>query len=64
MSCICTVCGIRYRVDLNIPDYLWERISQIRGDSGLLCGLCIMKHIESMSEHDYWNLNKEKNNVG
>lgn len=59
MSCICTQCGIKYRVDLNIPDDLWRHISQVRGDSGLLCGSCIMKHIEQISNYDHWDLNKK-----
>jgi len=56
MSCLCTECGKKYKVDLNIPDYLWQLISKIRQNGGLLCGVCIMDYIEGISNYDSWHL--------
>ena len=50
MSCKCQGCGNRYKVDLLIPDNLWEKIKpegQPKG-SGLLCGHCIVNRLENM----------------
>jgi len=48
MSCTCQGCGKQYRVDLLIPDDLWDKIrppgTPVGG--GLLCGSCIMERIE------------------
>lgn len=49
----CQKCGNRFRVDLNVPDSLWAKIS---ADKNLLCGPCIMAVIESISEFDYYEL--------
>jgi len=60
MSCKCQDCGKPYKVDLNIPDKLWEQIKP-KGkaeDAGLLCGACIMKRIEKISDYDAWYLSK------
>jgi hypothetical protein len=50
MSCTCQKCGHKYKVDVNIPDYLWELIKPpykpIGG--GLMCGKCIIKAIEKL----------------
>jgi len=48
-GCLCQDCGHRYRVDVVVPDALWELIKPAgkpRG-GGLLCGLCIMAKIEA-----------------
>lgn len=52
MSCLCTSCGKKYKVDLNIPDNLWYDISAFRQNPGLLCGSCIMYFIEKISNYD------------
>jgi hypothetical protein len=60
MSCKCQECGKQYKVDLDIPDELWEKIqpkNKPKG-AGLLCGSCIMKKIEEISDYDYWYLKK------
>ena len=60
MSCKCQKCGRQYKVDLLIPDELWEKIkprNKLPG-TGLLCGSCIMEKIESMNNYDAWYLNK------
>ena len=48
MSCICQSCEKPYKVDIIVPDDLWERIKPIGKSKGggLLCGSCIMKKIE------------------
>lgn len=56
--CTCQRCGKKYKVDLFIPDDLWE---QIKPDDkpkggGLLCGSCIMDKLESFNKYDYWFL--------
>lgn len=53
MSCTCQHCGGRYRVDLIVPDHIWEKIKppgKPEG-AGLLCGVCIMKKIEDFGEY-------------
>ncbi len=53
MSCKCQGCGKPYKVDLLVPDDLWERIKP-EGKSmgaGLLCGQCIMGRIEVLNEY-------------
>ena len=60
MSCRCQDCGKQYKVDLIIPNELWQQIKpkeKLPG-SGLLCGACIMDRIEKMSSYDYWYLEK------
>lgn len=60
MSCKCQGCGKQYKVDIIVPDDLWEIIKP-KGKpvgSGLLCGGCIMKKIEEQNEYDGWILTK------
>jgi hypothetical protein len=50
MCCTCQGCGIGFKVDLLVPDALWE---QIKPDgkapgAGLLCGHCILNRIEAL----------------
>ena len=61
MACKCQNCGEQYKVDLIIPDKLWNKIKPENKpeDAGLLCGSCIMKRIEKTSDHDCWLLTKE-----
>jgi len=60
MSCTCQGCGKQYKVDLVIPDELWEQIKPNGKPvgAGLLCGACIMNRIEKISDYDYWYLRK------
>ena len=55
MSCRCQDCGKQYKVDLNIPDELWKKITK---KENLLCGSCIMIRIEKINDYDYWFLVK------
>lgn len=60
MSCKCQECGKQYRVDLMVPDKLWNKIrpEDKPEGAGLLCGSCVMKKIEEISDYDYWFLVK------
>jgi len=53
MACICQQCGKKYRIDLVIPDNIWEKIKPINKPkgSGLLCGMCIMNKLESFNKY-------------
>lgn len=61
-GCTCQKCGNKYKVDLIIPDALWEIISpkKVEGfkGGGLLCGSCIMQKIEEISDFDAYRLEK------
>ena len=54
MSCTCQECGKKYKVDLLIPDELWEKIKPDKKPygAGLLCGMCIMRRIECLNKYD------------
>lgn len=60
MSCRCQECGKLYKVDLIIPDNLWEIIKPKGKDTGagLLCGSCIMKKIEALGNYDALHVTK------
>lgn len=45
-GCTCKDCGNKYRLDLNVPNYIWEEIKP--ANNGLLCGSCIMKRMETV----------------
>ena len=57
MSCICKECRIEYKVDINLPNELWNKIKPKNGN--LLCGPCIMKKLEELNCYDYWDLVKK-----
>lgn len=61
-GCTCQGCGERYRVDLLIPDALWDEIRPAgkAGSPGLLCGSCIMNAIEERGEFDAFELSEIK----
>jgi len=52
MPCKCQNCGKNYKVDLIIPDNIWEIIKPLEKpeDAGLLCGACIMNKIEELDD--------------
>lgn len=58
MSCICQQCRKDYRVDLIIPDDVWEKIKPVNKpkEAGLLCGACIMNKIESFGNYGAINV--------
>jgi len=55
MSCKCQECGKQYKVDIIVPDEIWEKIKPKNKPEGvgLLCGKCIMLKIEEMNKYDY-----------
>ena len=62
MSCKCQKCGKQYRVDILIPDKIWEKIKpkgKAKG-AGLLCGSCIMEAIEKIGEYESYFLVTEE----
>ena len=64
MSCKCQKCGKQYKVDLIVPDKIWNQVrpeNKVEG-AGLLCGSCIMQKIEEISDYDYWLLVKMPKN--
>ena len=53
MSCICQQCKKNYRVDLIVPDNVWEKIKpegKAKG-AGLLCGSCMLNKIEAFGKY-------------
>lgn len=58
--CKCQECGKLYKIDLLIPDDLWNKITPNKKHkhAGLLCGSCIMVKLEKMLDYDYFHLMK------
>lgn len=58
MSCKCQGCGKQYRIDLGVPDSMWERIKPPGKavGAGLLCGSCIMERLEAMGQYGFYEL--------
>ena len=59
-GCLCQECGNRFKVDLNIPNDLWEIIKPKGKSKGasLLCGSCIMDKIEKLGNFDAFEMIK------
>ena len=52
IGCTCQICGRKYKVDILVPDEIWNIIKlELSSDdgSGLLCGSCIMTKIENLN---------------
>lgn len=49
-GCRCQNCGFLYRVDVQVCDSVWAKIS--KPSENLLCGSCIMKRIEGLGSFD------------
>jgi len=58
MSCKCQGCGNQYRIDIGVPDEIWERIqpSGKAVGAGLLCGSCIVARLEAMGVYGSYEL--------
>ena len=58
MSCACQTCGKQYKVDIIVPDGLWEKIkpSNSSKGGGAMCGSCIMKSIEDLNRYGMFEL--------
>lgn len=57
-GCKCQSCGNLFKLDLIVPDNLWEKIKPAgkpRG-AGLLCGSCIIKKIEGVLGYSVFQL--------
>lgn len=57
--CTCQGCGNKYKLDLLIPDQLWEQIKPIgkpKG-AGLLCPTCIVTRIENTFGYEAMTVN-------
>ncbi len=54
MSCKCQQCKRNYKVDLLLPDWLWEKITPkpLISSAGMLCGSCIMNNIEALDNYE------------
>jgi hypothetical protein len=64
MSCTCQECERQYKVDIIIPDELWEgkiKPKEKPQGSGMLCGECIMKKLEEFNEYNAYELKYKKN---
>lgn len=48
MSCKCQRCGNQFKVDINIPDEIWIKISPKGNEGGLLCAKCIFESLENL----------------
>lgn len=66
MSCTCQLCERKYKIDLLVPDNIWEIIkphNKPKG-AGLLCGICILKKVENLDLYGVGHINvKEKDNI-
>jgi len=58
MSCKCQNCEKHFKVDLLIPNKLWEKIKPVSKPcgGGLLCGKCIMDKIENMGDYNSFEI--------
>lgn len=47
-GCLCQRCGARYKLDVMVPDHIWEKIKphDAAPGGGLLCGSCVIGRIE------------------
>jgi hypothetical protein len=62
MTCKCQNCRNLYKVDLIIPNDLWEKEIKPNNKpegSGLLCGSCIMNKIENLNKYASYCLIKD-----
>ena len=61
MSCTCQGCGNKYKVDIIIPDTLWEKIKPEGKPigAGLLCGRCIFERIEKQDKYTSWHFTED-----
>lgn len=57
MSCKCQQCGKQYKVDIMVPNEIWEQIKPKNKPvgGGLLCGECITGALEKAG-YSAWRL--------
>lgn len=58
-GCSCQGCGQMYKMDVLVPDEIWERIKPIGAakGGGLLCGKCIISAMEKLG-YSTWAMSK------
>ena len=58
MSCKCQSCGGQYKIDISVPNKIWEKIKPQEKEvgAGLLCARCIFQRIETIGEYNHFNL--------
>lgn len=56
-GCTCQKCGKKYKMDVNIPDSIWNKI---HGTLNLLCGNCIINLIENKIEYSVLFLSSDQ----
>lgn len=61
MACTCQLCGAAYKVDVMVPDDIWEQIRPAGKPlgGGLVCGACIMWKLEAHDEYAAFILQKK-----
>ena len=59
-GCPCQCCGIRYKVDLLIPDELWEQIKLKGCRSEFLCPKCIVQRIANVRGYACFHLLEDR----
>ena len=62
MSCTCQGCGRKYKLDISIPDEMWEKIKPPNKSigAGMLCGACITERIEKLEGYGAYDLVETK----
>ena len=57
-GCTCQDCGRKFKVDIIIPDAIWESIKPAGKPigGGLLCGPCIAERIEAFDRFVAYHL--------
>lgn len=62
MACTCQKCGIKYKMDLIIPDELWKKITPSKyEEGGLLCPSCIVKELEKIKGYSIFEVYESQN---
>lgn len=59
MACKCQKCRREYKLDLLIPDKIWENITPSKNkEGGLLCPSCIVIELEKIYGYSMFKLIK------
>lgn len=53
-GCTCHQCQSTYKVDMVLPDDMWNRIARYDGE--MLCGRCICARLETLDEFGAYQL--------
>lgn len=58
MACRCQGCGDHYKIDIIVPNIIWEKIKPpwTTKGGGLLCGKCIIERISDLEKYGSWQL--------